>query len=195
MYEVLSMTLKRADDLGLNIGYALLYQCLKTITTIYPNKSMLELTASTISRFIQSENKNLKYIGVTGLAAIVSIDPSYALNHQNVVVDCLDDPDESVKKKTLELLSRMTNVQNVHVIVEKMLTFLKNSPADSQIRKDLVSKISMLSEKFAPSKQWYIKTINQLFELGGTFITPNVIYNFTKLLREWEEDNENEESR
>jgi len=76
-----------------------------------------------------------------------------------------------------------------------MLTFLKNSPADSQIRKDLVSKISMLSEKFAPSKQWYIKTINQLFELGGTFITPNVIYNFTKLLREWEEDNENEESR
>ena len=191
MYEVLSMTLKRADDLGLNIGYALLYQCLKTITTIYPNQGMIELASSTISRFITSDNKNLKYIGVTGLVSIVAIDSKYALRHQNVVVDCLDDSDESIKKKTLELLSRMTNNQNINAIIEKMLLFLKNSSAESSIRKDLVHKIFSLSEKFAPSREWYIRTINKLFELGGSFITPELTYNYLKLMNEWDSESEN----
>lgn len=37
MYEILSQVLKKADDSGINIGYALVYQCLKTITYIYPS--------------------------------------------------------------------------------------------------------------------------------------------------------------
>lgn len=32
MYEILQLTLKKADDMGINIGYALVFQCLKTIT-------------------------------------------------------------------------------------------------------------------------------------------------------------------
>mmetsp|Transcript_22136 Transcript_22136/g.21343 ORF Transcript_22136/g.21343 Transcript_22136/m.21343 type:complete len:156 (+) Transcript_22136:464-931(+) len=37
MFEILSQVLKKADDSGINIGYALVYQCLKTITLIYPS--------------------------------------------------------------------------------------------------------------------------------------------------------------
>ncbi len=37
MYEMLSQILKRGDDAGINIGYALVYQCLKCITQIYPS--------------------------------------------------------------------------------------------------------------------------------------------------------------
>ena len=37
MYDIISQVLKRADDAGSNIGYALVYQCMKTITMIFPS--------------------------------------------------------------------------------------------------------------------------------------------------------------
>ena len=45
MYDVLREVLKKADDMGINIGYALVYQCLKVITSIYPEQSLIDLAS------------------------------------------------------------------------------------------------------------------------------------------------------
>ena len=50
-----------------------MYDCVRTITTIYPSVTLLDAAAASISRFIASDNHNLKYVGVTGLAAIVKV--------------------------------------------------------------------------------------------------------------------------
>jgi len=75
MYEILQECMRRADS-GVNVGYAIIYECVKCITRIYPDHSLLELAASNISRFISSDNHNLKYLGVTGLAQIVQVNPT-----------------------------------------------------------------------------------------------------------------------
>lgn len=41
------------------------------------------------------------------------------------VIDCLEDPDETLKRKTLDLLYTMTNPVNVEFIAEKLLLFLE----------------------------------------------------------------------
>lgn len=49
MYEILTQVLKSACDLGINIGYALVYQCLKTITTIHPSQPMIDMATPYIA--------------------------------------------------------------------------------------------------------------------------------------------------
>ena len=184
MYDVISDVMRRADEVGANIGYALVYQCLKTITQIYPNHALIENAAQLVSRLLTADNNNLKYTGITGLISIVKINPSYSLRHQLVVVDCLEDTDETLKRKTLSLLYKMTNTTNVKIIIEKFNNELKSAAYDFHLKQEIVSKITELAEKFAPDSNWYLQTMNEMFEIASDFIKPEIVSNLVKLIDE-----------
>ena len=81
---------------------AITYECIRTITTIYPRQSLIQKAANSISRFLLASNNNWKYLGITALASLVQIEPKFALDHQMTVIECLDDPDETLKRKVQE---------------------------------------------------------------------------------------------
>lgn len=191
MYEVLHDVMRRADT-GINVGYAIIYECVRTVTTIYPNSTLLDAAAASIARFISSENHNLKYLGVTGLAAIVKDHPRYAAAHQMAVIDCLEDPDETLKRKTLDLLYRMTNPVNVEFISEKLTQFLRET-SDVYLRTELVARITQCAERYAPSNAWYIQTMTNVFELGGDLVRPEVAHNLLRLIAEGSGEDEDQD--
>ena len=95
----------------------------------------------------------------------------------------LEDPDDTLKRKTLDLLYRMINPVNVEVIVTKLLDHL-SSATDTFLRTDLVTRITSAAERFAPSNVWYVSTIASAFELGGDLVKPEVAANLIRLIAE-----------
>ena len=92
----------------------------------------------------------MKYLGINALASIVQVQPQAANEHQMVVIDCLEDKDETLRRKTLDLLYRMTNEHNVNVICAKLIASLKDS-VDIYLRQELIDKITSLAEKLSVS--------------------------------------------
>uniref|UniRef100_A0A674GRW5 AP-4 complex subunit epsilon n=1 Tax=Taeniopygia guttata TaxID=59729 RepID=A0A674GRW5_TAEGU len=131
-------------------------------------------------------NHNITY-GLKALTYVIQQDPSLALQHQMTIIECLDHPDPIIKRETLELLYRITNGQNVTVIVQKMLDYLKEGQEEYAII-SLVGKIAELAEKYAPNNEWFIQTMNAVFSVGGDVVHSDIPNNFLRLLAEGFDD-------
>lgn len=83
----------------------------------------------------------------------------------------------------------------MEAIVEKLLSYLKEAPIESSVRKDLVIKINSLCEDYAPSKSWYVRTMNKLYEMGGDLITSDLSNKFISSISEFEKESEGEKFR
>lgn len=188
MYEMIMDCMTKAD-VGVNAGYSVVYECVKTIAVIYPNPKLLDAAGEAISRFIRSRSHNLKYLGVTGLAMLVESNPQYAAQHQIAVMDCLEDPDETLQRKTLDLLYRMTNPVNVEFITERILEFLRGT-TDLFLKNVLTKRVCSIAERYAPNNAWYIRTITQLFEIAGDMVKQDVAQNLMTLIAEGTGDSE-----
>ncbi|CAM6074271.1 unnamed protein product [Sphagnum tenellum] len=189
MYSVLADILKRSDA-NSNIGNAILYECICTITTIHVSPRLLEVATEITSWFVRSENHNYKYMGTDALGHIIKLNPDFAEKHQLAVIDCLeaccyqiDDPDDTLKHKTLDLLYKMTKSSNVEVIVENMITYMQTLN-DTHNKTEIAGRVIELAERFTPSNQWFIQTMNQVFELAGDLVPPKVAHNLMHLLAE-----------
>ncbi|OII72047.1 uncharacterized protein cubi_01380 [Cryptosporidium ubiquitum] len=166
-----------------NISYAILDSCVGAISSIHPNNELLGQVEEIISRFLNSDLNYLKYIGIKCLSKIAIIDPSYAIPHQIIVVDCLEDKDETIRRCTLELLCNMSNPQNIQVVISKLINNLKIA-TDCHFCEELVKNILLLSEKFAPSYNWYLNTMVKILELSGEFVGKDKVNNIAQIIAE-----------
>lgn len=71
------------------------------------------------------------------------------------------DPDDTLKRKTFELLYKMTKSSNVEVIVDRMIDYMVNIN-DNHYKTEIASRCVELAEQFAPSNQWFIQVITIL---------------------------------
>ncbi|XP_015753041.1 PREDICTED: AP-4 complex subunit epsilon-1-like [Acropora digitifera] len=196
MYSVLGRTLTNLNTNSL-ISYAVAYECTRTITAIYPDKGLIGKAAKCVGIFLVAKTNDIKYIGITTLTSLLQVGSGFVMEsaYQRFVIDCLDDPDETLKRKTLDLLCHITNASNVETVCEKLLSFLKSTTdVDTYFRAELVDRITELAERYAPDNSWYILTMNEIFELGGSLVRESVSHNLMRFLAEGtdEEDADNE---
>ncbi|XP_073028314.1 AP-4 complex subunit epsilon-like [Primulina eburnea] len=182
MYTMVGDIITKCDSTS-NIGNAILYECICCVSSLHPNPKLLEAAADAISKFLKSDSHNLKYLGIDALSRLIKISPEIAEQHQLAVIDCLEDPDDTLKRKTFELLYKMTKSSNVEVIVDRMINYMI-SINDNHYKTEIASRCVELAEQFAPSNQWFIQAMNKVFEHAGDVVDTKVAHNLMKLIAE-----------
>ncbi|KZV25288.1 epsilon-adaptin family protein [Dorcoceras hygrometricum] len=182
MYTMVGDIIRKCDSTT-NIGNAILYECICCISSLHPNPKLLEAAADALSKFLKSDSHNLKYLGIDALSRLIKISPEIAEQHQLAVIDCLEDPDDTLKRKTFELLYKMTKSSNVEVIVDRMINYMI-SINDNHYKTEIASRCVELAEQFAPSNQWFIEAMNKVFEHAGDVVDTKVAHNLMKLIAE-----------
>ena len=170
-----------------NAQRAVLFEAIGLAIHLDTNSPLVGTAAVLLARFISSKETNVRYLGLDTLAHLAARADSLAAikRHQDTVILSLRDRDISVRRRALDLLYSMCDVDNSEVIVGELLRYLK--VADYSLREEMVLKIAILTEKYANSYRWYVDTILELISAAGDHVGDEVWYRVVQIVTNTED--------
>lgn len=151
---------------------SLLYECINTVVSGLPQHNpSIQLCVSKLRILIEDTDQNLKYLGLLAMSKILAVNPKAVQAHKDIVLQCLDDKDESIRLRALDLIVGMVSKRNIMDIIKKLMMHIDK--ADSQSYCDeLISKIikicSLNDYHYVTNFEWYIDVLIQLTRVEGT---------------------------
>ena len=111
---------------------SLLYECINTVIAVLisissgmPNHTAaVQLCVQKLRILIEDSDQNLKYLGLLAMSQILKTNPKSVQGHKDLVLQCLDDSDESIRLRALDLLYGMVNKKNLMEIVKKLMVHM-----------------------------------------------------------------------
>ena len=86
---------------------------------------------------------NLRYVALLAFAKITSSHSDLVAQHQDVIMECIDDGDISIRTRALDLVVGMVNANNLQPVVNRLMKQLQHarfpSPADDPTKDGLTS--------------------------------------------------------
>ncbi|SOV19522.1 AP-1 complex subunit gamma, putative [Plasmodium gaboni] len=169
--SVLAQVATNTDSLK-NVGNAILYECVKTITYISTDPGLLVLAVNVLGKFLQNNDNNIRYVGLCTLQKLLKKDPKTLHIYRNTIIECLKDQDISIRKKALDVAFALITKDSLKIMVKELLNYLL--VADIEIKSDIVSNICVSVNKYAPNIQYLLDTYIKLFCLAGNFIQDHI---------------------
>ncbi|KAG8519145.1 AP-3 complex subunit delta-1, partial [Galemys pyrenaicus] len=127
---------------------SLLYECVNTVIAVLislssgmPNHSAsIQLCVQKLRILIEDSDQNLKYLGLLAMSKILRTHPKSVQAHKDLVLQCLDDKDESIRLRALDLLYGMVSKKNLMEIVKKLMMHVDKAEGTTY-RDELLTKI------------------------------------------------------
>lgn len=162
--DVLSQTLTNTE-LTKNVGCSILYECIKTINAIPSDASLRTLAINTLGRFLASARENnLRFVALSQLATVVQSNAAAVQRHQLIVADCLKDPDVTIRKRAMSLITELVSSNNVRLLVPDFIAYL--GTCDESIHADATARVANVIESKAPTAEWRVELSCRLLEAG-----------------------------
>ncbi|ETV76201.1 hypothetical protein, variant [Aphanomyces astaci] len=151
-----------------NAGNAILYECVSTIMSIQSESGLKVLAINILGRFLLNRDNNIRYVALNTLSKVIAEDAPAVQRHRNTIVDCLKDPDLSIRQRALELIYALVNESNIQALAREMLNYLVVSPLDQ--KPALCSRIADAVDRYAPTQRWHIDTLITMLSIAGSIL-------------------------
>ncbi|KAK9727772.1 clathrin associated protein complex large subunit [Basidiobolus ranarum] len=179
MNDILAQVATNTDS-AKNVGNSVLYETVTTIMGTESDQGLRVLAINILGRFLSNRDNNLRYVALDTLNKTVAIDINAVQRHRSTVVECLKDPDISIRRRALELSFTLINESNVRVMTRELLTFLEI--ADSEFKAGMTTKICAAADRYAPNKRWHIDTVLRVLKLAGNYCREETLSNFIRIV-------------
>lgn len=150
-------------DSSKNVGNSILYEAVLTILDIEADSGLRVLGVNILGKFLSNRDNNIRYVALNTLVKVVAVEPNAVQRHRNTILDCLRDPDISIRRRALDLSFTLINESNVRVLVRELLAFLE--VADNEFKPVMTSQIGIAADRFAPNKRWHVDTMLRVLKL------------------------------
>lgn len=154
-------------DSSKNVGNSILYEAVLTILEIEADSGLRVLGVNILGKFLSNKDNNIRYVALNTLIKVVAVEPNAVQRHRNTILDCLRDPDISIRRRALDLSFTLINEGNVRVLIRELLAFLE--VADNEFKPIMTSQIGVAADRFAPTKRWHIDTMLRVLKLASSF--------------------------
>jgi AP-1 complex subunit gamma-1 len=163
-----------------NVGNAILYEAVLTILDIEADSGLRVLGVNILGKFLANKDNNIRYVALNTLIKVVAVEPNAVQRHRNTILDCLRDPDISIRRRALDLSFTLVNEGNVRVLVRELLAFLE--VADNEFKPAMTSQIGIAADRFAPNKRWHVDTMLRVLKLAGSYVKEQILSSFVRLI-------------
>lgn len=156
-----------------NVGNTILYETVLSIMDIKSESGLRVLAINILGRFLLNNDKNIRYVALNTLLKTVYIDTSAVQRHRSTILECLKDPDVSIRRRALELSFALVNSNNIRTMMKELLVFLEK--ADPEFKAQCSSNIVLAAERFSPNKRWHLDTLLKVLVAAGNYIRDDVV--------------------
>ena len=131
-----------------------------------------------------------RYVALTTLTRTASstttADASALQRHRSTILECLQDPDISIRKRALDLSFYLMNGTNVRLLTRELLSFLE--VCDGDTKTNVSSRICEYAGRFRPSPRWEIDTVIRVLRVAGAWVDQGVVNYLVKLVTNCTQD-------
>lgn len=163
-----------------NVGNSILYEAVLTILDIEADSGLRVLGVNILGKFLTNKDNNIRYVALNTLIKVVAIEPNAVQRHRNTILDCLRDPDISIRRRALDLSFTLINESNVRVLIRELLAFLE--VADNEFKPIMTTQIGIAADRFAPNKRWHVDTMLRVLKLAGNYVKEQILSSFVRLI-------------
>lgn len=167
-------------DSSKNVGNSILYETVLTILDIEADSGLRVLGVNILGKFLTNKDNNIRYVALNTLNKVVAIEPNAVQRHRNTILECLRDPDISIRRRALDLSFMLINEGNVRVLIRELLAFLE--VADVEFKPLMTTQIGIAADRFAPNKRWHVDTILRILKLAGNYVKEQILSSFVRLV-------------